>query len=286
VLFVFDTYSWEFWQSQGVSEETLRVITADQDLSFRLEILSTETQLQDVVNPLLTSLQPRAVYLDISSRLSPDLLRSFPEILFLLRESSGLTADNLIQIEYDKQEVWFQAGQEAGLLINSPDLLKTFDLLTQVGKDPKVGILIGHSNSTVAGQVDAFRRGFLTQAEGDRLVYKEIGNINDRAKARRLMEQMKEEYVVITMLKTYTLNSFCLEYFRNEGGLAVVEDWWGGSRYQHVVLLSIQEDLSQTLRDVLVKIAVDQLPAQGRFAGHSRLVSFHGGIESLTEEKP
>ncbi len=94
-------------------------------------------------------------------------------------------------------------------------------------------------------------QGFIKAPDAGIKVVQEIDKLEDRAKARRILEKMKEDGVVITLLKTYTLNTFCLDFMQKEGGLAVIEDWTGFRVYEDVVLMSVEEDFIDTLKNLL-----------------------------------
>jgi hypothetical protein len=118
----------------------------------------------------------------------------------------------------------------------------------------------------VRGRAEAFRAGFLSVADQALLLERELDTPSDTAKARRVLESLRERGAGVFLLLTYGLSGFCLEYLRSQGGLAVLEEAPGGRGYDEQVLLSLQEDLPAALRLLSAE------PGQTRIEGPVRLV--------------
>jgi hypothetical protein len=87
-------------------------------------------------------------------------------------------------------------------------------------------------------------------ADPQRISIKEVGNLTDRVKARRLLDGMRDEAVAIVLLKTYVLSGFCLEYLAKEGGVAVVQGPISDQAYGDTVLLVFVDDFIGAMRQM------------------------------------
>ena len=252
-LFFLEPYTWEIINSRGIDRRELDQLLVKHDHRLLLVTAQPEIEAGDTLKNIILNKHPHKVFI---SSLFPfnveEIISQFPETLFILPESLvSQDALNLIKISFKREEAFNKAGELCGRLIQSPLFSDFLKAQSKIKPPLKVGILVSVLNDSVKEEIAAFQNGFQATAEASYLVTKEIGNLTDKVKARKLLEKMKEEGVVITLLKAYTLNPFCLEFLEKEGGLAIVEDWQGSAGYEEVVLISIEEDLPAALENSL-----------------------------------
>jgi hypothetical protein len=106
------------------------------------------------------------------------------------------------------------------------------------------------SIATVQRENAAFIEGFSEIADPQRIEVREIGNLTDRVKARRLLDGMQEDAVAVVLLRTYALSGFCLDYLAKETGVAVVEGPIPEQAYGDTVLLTLVDDFIGALKQM------------------------------------
>ncbi len=250
LLVLLDSISQEFLLQQGIDRRGIAKIARRHGFRLDLEIINLDKLNEATLIEHIESTRPRAVFLSPLVADDPSNLAAlFPGIVFI---SEGVAPaplpGNFVVIEYLREDAFYQTGLALAALIDEPGLAK---MLNQ--ENPlKVGFLADTGNNRTKQEAEAFRNGFTAKADHERLLYREVRNLTDRVRARRVLEQLKEENVAVLILKVYTLNSFCLDFLEKEGGFAVVEDWWNQDSYQEVILLSLQEDFREGLSRALV----------------------------------
>ncbi len=268
-LFFIEPYTWEIINSRGIDHRGLDHLLKKYDYRLLLVTVQPEMEAVNTLKNIILNKHPHMVFI---SPLFPfnveKIISQFPETLFILPESLvSKDALNLIKISFKREEAFFKAGELSGKLVNNPSFSDYIKAQSGIKGPLKVGILISILNDSVKEEIAAFQNGFKKTSGPSYLVIKEIGNLTDRVKAKRLLEKMKEEGVAITLLKTYTLNLFCLEFLKKQGSLAIVEDWLGSGSYEKTVLMSIEEDLAAALENSL-----EYYFSQDRTGGSSRSV--------------
>ncbi len=249
LFILLDSISQEFLRQQGIGQREIAKVARRHGFRLDMDIINLDKLDEAALIERIETTRPRAVFL--SSLVADDpshLAALFPEIVFI---SEGVAPvplpGNFVVIEYLREDAFYQTGLALAALIDEPGLAKMLNQEVPL----KVGVLVATGNSRVKREAEAFRNGFTAKADQERLLYREVRNLTDRAKARQLLERMKEDNVAVLILKVYTLNSFCLDFLKKEGGFAVVEDWWDQDSYQEVILLSLQEDFREGLSRVL-----------------------------------
>jgi hypothetical protein len=116
--------------------------------------------------------------------------------------------------------------------------------------EPRVGILTAVRSEAIQRESAAFVEGFSRFGSPERVEIRDIGNLTDRVRARRLLEEMKEEEVAIVFLKTYVLSGFCLDYLAKESGVAIVEGPVSDRAYGDTVLLMLVDDFVGALQQM------------------------------------
>ena len=270
-LFFMDPYTWEALKSRSIEWKQLKSLLHDTGYRMRPVITEPGENSEALLTDTIKENNPGQVFI---SSLFPFDIASFasryPQILFIQEAgpassfnpgsrnrlsagspSGGLKTPNLVRIIYERNEALHLAGELVGRLFGDPSFERFFQSHFKKQYPRKAGILFYSLSETSRLEAAAFKEGFIKAADPGLLVVQEIDNLEDRAKARRLLEKMKEDGVVITLLKTYTLNTFCLDFMQKEGGLAVIEDWTGFRVYEDVVLMSVEEDFIDTLKNLL-----------------------------------
>ena len=241
-LFYMEPYTWEILSSQGIGRQELKSILKSYGYRTELVIAQPDIDSEVRLKEIIRTEKPQRVFMSLFFPFNvSNIAPQFPEISFVQEEQLLETHEliNVTQISFERKQAFYQAGLIVGRLIIKENELE------------KVGVLSSVLNETTRQEIAEFQKGFETSADPSHIVYKEIGNLTDRVKTRRMLEKMKEDGVVITLFKTYTLTGFCLDFLQKEGGVAVIEDWWGSGGYDDVVLLSIQEDFLGGVRNYL-----------------------------------
>ena len=264
-LLFLDPYYWELARGKGIEEKDLKSEFGRRGCRALLEVVAPEALSVDRFEAALRQARPRGVFL--GSLFPLDLSNTaakFKDTVFFMLEGPlpPSTGGNVVLIRFRRPEAFFKAGSLAGRLLSRADAQKW--LPTPRSGPSKVGILAAADNRRAREETQAFRNGLAQTLEPARFIYRELDSLNDRAKARRQLEQMREQGVVITLLKTYTLTNFCLDFFEKEGGYAIVEDWSGLEVYEKAVLMSVEEDLFGALGRALAAIPEGGEPVAGR----------------------
>ena len=200
---------------------------------------------------VIERIKPGWVYLSPAHPFSPSaIIPRYPDIQFFREDSTGRTPGNQIALVYDREQANYEAGRSIAALLGEADFLKRIGVAEPGVAKPRVGILIAVSAEHVERESAAFVEGFSTLGDPRRIEKKEIGNLTDRVKARRLLEGMKEEAVAIVVLKTYVLSGFCLEHLAKDNGVAVVEGPIPVQAQGNAVLLMLVDDFLGALEQM------------------------------------
>ncbi|UCF96515.1 MAG: hypothetical protein JSV89_15225 [Spirochaetaceae bacterium] len=260
LLLYIDPYEIEVLNGRGIGTRMLE------------QRLSKDVKIRVAVSPLLAEAdpglkhfadvvkrtRPEWIYLSPAHPFNPgDLAPRYPDIRFFLVDPAGEAPPNRISVVYDREQANFEAGRAIAALLGDADFLKRIGAAEAGALTPRIGILVAETNAKVESEIVAFMDGFSTLGSLDRIERKDIGNITDRVKARRLLDGMSEEAVAIVLLKTYVLTGFCLEYLSKEGGLAVVDEPIPGQAYDNTVLLMLVDDFLGALNGILRYIEPD-----------------------------
>jgi hypothetical protein len=160
-------------------------------------------------------------------------------------------------VVYEREQANHEAGAIVAQLLRDPDFLDRLGGGDRTRRTPQVGILVAVSNDKVEREVARFEEGFSRFGDPTHIKRKDVGNITDRVKTRRLLDGMKEQEVAIVVLKTYVLSGFCLDYLSKEGGLAVVDESIADQAYGDTVLLMLEDDFLGALAAIVEYIHRD-----------------------------
>jgi len=253
-LLYFDPYSADLLEDRGVEERQIKQMFP-QHINAKLEIAeseSTEDQALQAFIAVAERFQPDYIYLTAahpftSTRLAAD----FSDTLVFREGQLEAVSGNQILLVYDREQANRKAGAIVAQLLRDPDFLDRLGGGKRTGQAPRVGILVALSNDKVEKEIAGFVAGFSRFGDPTRILRKDVGNITDRVKARRLLDAMKEQEVAIVVLKTYVLSEFCLDYMSKEGGLAVVDEPIADRAYGDTVLLMFEDDFLGALKGMI-----------------------------------
>ncbi len=269
-VFVFfsDPYSWVYLQEKGLSSGELTKLVEAGGYTLKLVIPENPEQAEKVLRKTLESHQPAITV--VASLFTMDLARfavDFPDSIFIQLDSQGSypklqnlgnASANLIGHSFDRLSAFYQAGYAAARLLANPLLSEKHN----TSGPGRVGVLAAELTPGGREEIRAFKEGFLKLADHSQLLTIEIPDINDRVKAKEHIDNLKDQGVVIYLLKSYTLNSFYLDYLINESGLAIVEDWQAAGSHSEAVLFSIEDNYQQALKTILVNDFSDILQTE------------------------
>jgi hypothetical protein len=257
-LLYIDPYEYEVLSGQGVDRAAIRQ-SLPKDLRVRIEVSATQIEAEEAVRRFLETVertQPQWVYLSAAHPFDPaTVIPRYPDIRFFREDMEGRGAPNQITLVYDRGQANYEAGMAIAKLLGDANFLKRIGVAGEGAMKPKVGILTAVSSASVRRESAAFVEGFSKLEDPQRIETREIGNLTDRVKTRRLLEGMKEEAVAIVFLKTYVLSGFCLEYLAKESGVAVVEGPISDRAYGDAVLLMLVDDFTGALGQITATVA-------------------------------
>jgi hypothetical protein len=244
-LLYMDPYEFALLNSRGIDGRAIRQLFP-QDLEVRIEVpptLSEQDQALQHFHAEVERMQPQWVYLGPAHPFpTKQVAARFPQIQFF-REGSGAGASaNRVAVIYDREQANYEAGRAVARLLEDPGFVRHIRAPGEGRQPLRVGILVAVSNEKVEREISRFVEGFSGIGAPEGIERKDIGNITDRVKTRRLLDGMREQAVAIVFLKTYVLSGFCLEYLAKEGGLAVVEEAVSQQAYGNTVLLMLVDD--------------------------------------------
>jgi hypothetical protein len=256
-LLYFDPYQFEVLDGQGIDRAAIRQ-SLPKDLSVRIEVAPLQTEqgegpsrFQEVIERT----KPGWVYLGPAHPFDPDaIIPRYPDIRFFREDLTGASSANQIALVYDREKANYEAGRAMAALLGDAAFLQRIGVAEPEVEKPRVGILVAVNDELVQREIDAFVEGFSTLEDPQRIETKQIGNLTDRVKARRLLDGMKEEAVAIILLKTYVLSGFCLEYLAKESIVAVVEGPIPDQAYGNTVLLTLVDDFIAALKGMAESI--------------------------------
>jgi len=259
-LLYFDPYSADLLNGRGIEERQIKGMFP-QDIKVKLEIAepeSTEDQALQGFIAVAERFQPDYIYLTPAHPFTPiQVAAGFPDTQVFREDHSGAVPGNQTLLVYDREQANHEAGVIVAQLIQDPDFLGRLGGGDRPRQTPQVGILVAISNDKVEREIARFTEGFSRFGDSARIQRKDVGNITDRVKARRLIDAMREQEVVIVVLKTYVLSGFCLDYMSKEGGLAVVEEPIADRAYGDTVLLMLEDDFLGALAAIVEYIHRD-----------------------------
>lgn len=262
-LLYFDPYSADLLEGRGIEERQIKQMFP-QGINVKLEIAeseSTEDQALQAFIAVAERFQPDYIYLTPAHPFTPTRIAAgFPDTLVFREGYSGAVPGNQILLAYDREQANHEAGAIVAQLLRDPDFLDRIGGGKRTRQTPQVGILVALSNDRVEREIAGFTDGFSRFGDPTRILRKDVGNITDRVKARRLLDAMKEQEVAIVVLKTYVLSGFCLDYMSKEGGLAVVEEPIADRAYGDTVLLMLEDDFLGALEGMIEYINQDLQP--------------------------
>jgi hypothetical protein len=256
LLVLLDPYSEALLESQGLAPDALRRGLGEQ---FRARVLALDpaSSPQKEAERLLADRRSGWVYLSPLLPLDAHALAArFPAVRIVQEGSGPGPESNLVRLDFQREEAFRKAGQAVARLLTLESLPPAL-VAGQAGERAlKAAVVLALPQSPARRRAEAFRAGFSAEADPALLLERDLETLSDTAKARRVMESLREQGAVVFLLETYGLTGFCLEYLRTQGGLAVLEETAGAEGYDAQVVLSFQEDLMAALR--LLGTASDQ----------------------------
>jgi hypothetical protein len=252
-LLYIDPHEFEVLGVQGVDRAAIRQ-SLPKDLNVKIEVSPTQIEGQEGVRRFLEVIErnrPTWVYVSAAHPFDPAaIIPRYPDIRFFREDQEGAGPANQITVVYNREPANYEAGMAIAKLLQDADFLKRIGVGEPGATEPRVGILTAVSTESVQRESTAFIEGFSQLEDPRRIVIKEIGNLTDRVKARRLLDGMREEAVAIVFLKTYVLSGFCLENLAKESGVAVVEGPISDRAYGDTVLLMLVDDFMGALEQM------------------------------------
>ena len=168
------------------------------DLSVRVQVAPLPAEPERAVGRLqevIERTRPGWVYLSAAHPFDPaQVVAQHPDILFFSEGPAGGKAANRIALVYDREQANYRAGMAIAALLGNGEVLERIGAGIQEASDPKVGILTAATSDSVQRESAAFIEGFSQLRDPVDIETREIGNLTDRVKARRLLEGMKEDY--------------------------------------------------------------------------------------------
>ena len=266
LLVLLDPYSGVLLESRGLTLGAFRRGLGEQ-FRARVLVLDPVKQASPAVEHLLAERRSGWVYLSPLLPLDAHELASrFPGVR-IVQESSGPGPEpNLVRLEFQQEEAFRRAGRAVARLLTDEALQPALPAAQEAAPAAKAAVVLAQPLPEARRRADAFRAGFLSLADRALLLERDLYTQADTAKARRVLESLREQGAGVFLLLTYGLSGFCLEYLRSQGGLAVLGEAPGVGGYDEQVLLSLQEDLPAALR------LLSAASGQTRIEGPVRLV--------------
>jgi hypothetical protein len=268
-LLYFDPYEFEVLDGQGINAAAIRQ-SFPTNRAVRIEVsplLTEEAKALRQFGDAIERARPGWVFVSSAHPFDPGaVIPLYPDIRFF-REGSdgevsrGTASANQIALVYDRERADYEAGRAIAALLGDADFRKRIGVAGPGSAPPRVGILSAVDTEPIRREIEAFINGFSEFEDPGRIELREIGNLTDRVKARRLLDGMREEAVAIVLLKTYVLSGFCLEYLAKETGVAIVEGPIPDQAYGDTVLLALVDDFIGALEQMAE--IMDQAPPAG-----------------------
>jgi hypothetical protein len=249
-LLYIDPYESEVLKGQGIDAAAIRQsLPKKRNVTVETApLLTEEAEALARFRESIERAEPDWVFLSAAHPFDPEaVIGLYPDIRFFREgvagEDTGVpAASNQISLVYDRERGNYEAGKAIAALLGDAEFLKRIGADAPGSEIPRVGILSAVNTGTIQRQNAAFVEGFSELRDPQRVELREIGNLTDRVKARRLLDLMREEAVAVVVLKTYVLSGFCLEYLAKEAGVAVVEGPIPDQAYGDTVLLALVDD--------------------------------------------
>jgi hypothetical protein len=251
LLVVLDPYQAAALDARGLSAARLEA-GVEALGGARVEILQPGAQASNRLQELLSKGPPAGVYLSplLASAAVP-AAEEFPETLFFLDGTlppgSG-SRGNLRAVRYEMAEAHAEAGHALGELLSDPQPPPALRALAERAAAPGVAIVAVRPDKTVQRELELFRQALVETGAPVEVKERELTSLDDRARARRTLERLREEGAGVFLLRTSTLTGFCLEVLQAVGGVAVVEASPGVEAYADVLLLTLERDFPAALR--------------------------------------
>ena len=268
-LLYIDPYEFEVLAEQGIDAGAIKQ-SLPKTRNVMVEPAPLLTERAQAVARLRESIErskPDWVFLSSAHPFDPgEVVRMYPDIRFFRVGSpgenpAGTASTNLVALVYDREQANYEAGRAVAALLRDADFLKRIGAAHPGADTPRIGILSAVNTQMIQRESAAFVEGFSELEDPERIELREIGNLTDRVKARRLLDGMREEAVRVVVLKTYVLSGFCLEYLAKENGIAVVEGPIPEQAYGDTVLLALVDDFTGALERM--EAVIDQASSNG-----------------------
>ena len=270
-LFVAKDYWWRAFNRDGRLERELAAAARSLEHGFHLLTVDTGQNVGEAIRSHIGEFPVDVIVCDplVSVEIvDDDLLLEWPPTVLIDGARNETQALNRLVMSFDRAEAYRQAGFLCARLLEMADSGESI-LSELAGTDTKVGILAAIPSGSRQDELAAFELGFVEVADPERIVRKELRDVNNRIVARRSLETMKEDGAVIFVLATLNLTPYCLEILQQIGGLAVLEDWRSAYGYNEIVLLSIVEDVPEAFKAGLLW---SEAPDERRPTGEVKVV--------------
>jgi hypothetical protein len=246
LLVLLDPYSGALLESRGFGADVIR---RGLDGRFRVQVLVLDPAKSPLpaAERLLAGRRSGWVYLSPLLLLDAHALASgFPAMRIVQEGTEPGPEPNLVQLAFQREEAFRRAGRAAARMLTQQDLRPILPEGQAGAAPPKAAVVLAQPPTQARRQAEAFRAGFSEVADSSLLLEQDLGTLSDTARARRILDSLREQGACIFLLQTYGLTGFCLEYLRSQGGLAVLEEAVGAA-YEDQVVLSLQEDFVSAL---------------------------------------
>jgi hypothetical protein len=249
-LMYIDPYEFEVLSGQGIDASAIKQ-SLPKSLRVRFEVSPVMTEEAEALQRFAEVLERSNsgwVYLSSAHPFNPaSIIPRYPDVRFFREGYTGQeiaagTPSNQITLVYDRERANYEAGQAVAALLGDTDFLRQIGVEESSMEKPRVGILVALNSESIRRESAAFLEGFSNLEDRRSIEIKEIGNLTDRVKARRLLDGMRESAVAIVFLKTYVLSGFCLEHLAKNSGVAIVEGPIPNRAYGNTLLLMLVDD--------------------------------------------
>jgi len=247
LLVVLDPYTDAVMRERGQPPEAIRAELRG-IARIRVEVVSPGERGGEELRALLARLSPRGVYLSpLLASTGLAIASESPDTLFFLDgplpAGTAVRGSNLRVLVHDLAAAYVEAATALRAMLSLPELPSRLGLGVSETRGAAVAVVGANPDKSARRELQLFREALSGGEAGVGAEYRELDSLEDRAKARRSLERLREEGIGIFLLRTSTLTGFCLEVLQKEGGLAIAESEAGIEAYAEVLLLTFERDL-------------------------------------------
>ena len=252
ILFIYKNYTYELLESQPETREKLKKNCRVNGYTPHFIVITREGEKS--IRNIINETEASVIYIDPLIRESPvKIAGQYTDKLFFThnRDIGSRKPPNLLTLHFNRRDAYNEAGIIAGkFLLHGIPEQKAGEMKTI----RKAGMIVYPASSEVQGESAEYISGFSTICSDDLFIYREVNNITDKVKIKNILDDMKNNGVVIFFFKVYSLNIYCLDYVKREGGYSIVENSSFHSGYEDILLFSIEDDFPMSLFEVFNNI--------------------------------